>query len=258
MPTRDEAPVGAPCWIELFSSDTDRSRAFYGEILGWSSESSGPEYGGYINFSKGGARVAGCMANDGQTGVPDAWTIYLATDDAKATCDTAAAEGGTVIVPAMDVMDLGVMAVLADVGGATIGAWQPGTHKGFGVYGEVGTAGWFELHARDFDASVAFYRDVFKWDAHVASDTDELRYTTLGEGDGQLAGIMDAGAFLPEGAPAAWWVYFAVADTDATLRQVEQLGGAIVEPAVDTPYGRLAQASDPTGARFRLMSGGGA
>ena len=43
MPTRDVAPIGAPCWIDLMSSDTDKSRAFYGELFGWTSEAAGEE-----------------------------------------------------------------------------------------------------------------------------------------------------------------------------------------------------------------------
>jgi predicted enzyme related to lactoylglutathione lyase len=255
MPKRDEAPIGAPCWVDLFTSDTDKIRAFYGELFGWTSEEAGEEYGGYINFSKDGVRVAGCMRNDGQSDTPDVWSIYLATDDAKATVDSAAANGGQVIVPAMDVGELGTMAVVTDAGQAAIGIWQPGLHKGFGVFGEAGTPAWFELHTRDYDASVKFYRDVFKWDTHVTGDTPEFRYTTLGEGDGQLAGIMDATAFLPEGVPAHWSIYFGAEDTDAALARIVDLGGAIVRPAEDTPYGRLAQAADPTGALFKLVAG---
>jgi hypothetical protein len=33
----------------------------------------------------------------------------------------------------------------------------------------------------------------------TVSDTPEFRYTTLGEGEGQLAGVMDASGFLPDG-----------------------------------------------------------
>ena len=53
--------------------------------------SAGEEYGGYINFSKDGVGVAGCMRNDGQSGVPDVWSVYLATDDIQKTADAAAA-----------------------------------------------------------------------------------------------------------------------------------------------------------------------
>src|SRR5215211_216011 len=191
MPKRDSAPIGAPCWIDLFSSDTDRAQDFYAQLLGWAAESAGPEYGGYINFSKDGIRVAGCMKNDGATGAPDTWTVYLATDDIQKLADTAVANGAQLIVAPMPVMELGSMAVLSDPGQAVVGAWQPGLHKGFGVFGEHGTASWFELHTRDYDASVPFYEDVFKWDVHTMSDTPEFRYSTLGEGDAALAGIMD-------------------------------------------------------------------
>jgi predicted enzyme related to lactoylglutathione lyase len=187
--------------------------------------------------------------------MPDQWSVYLASENAQATVDAAGSKGGQVVVPAMPVMELGTMAVVTDPGGAAIGIWQPGLHKGFGILAEPGTPTWFELHTAAYEASVEFYRDVFKWDTHVAGDSPEFRYTTLGVGDGQLAGIMDATSFLPPGAPASWSIYFGADDTDKTLAKVVDLGGSIVQPAEDTPYGRLATATDPTGALFKLVAG---
>ena len=111
-----------------------------------------------------------------------------------------------------------------------------------------------ELQTRDYEQTVDFYRDVFTWDTHAMSDTPELRYTTLGEGENMLAGIMDAKQFLPNGAPASWSVYFGVEDADVALAQIAELGGKVVRPAEDTPYGRLAVATDPTGTRFKLVA----
>jgi predicted enzyme related to lactoylglutathione lyase len=222
-------------------------------LFGWTAEAPNEEFGGYINFNKDGVRIAGAMKNDG-SGNPDAWSVYLATNDAQATADAVVANGGQVYVPPMPVGDLGTMLLVADAGGAAIGAWQPGLHKGFGILGEPGTPSWFELHTRDYDASTKFYRDVFKWDAHVVADAPDFRYTTLGENDDALAGIMDATAFLPEGVPAHWSIYFGVKDVDATLAEIVDLGGSIVLPAEDTPYGRLATAADPTGALFKLRA----
>ena len=254
MPKRDEAPLGAPCWVDLFTSDPDKARAFYAGVFGWTAEDTGAEYGGYVNFSKDGQLVAGCMKNDGQSGMPDVWSIYLATDSAEGTVAAAAAAGGQVHVPAMDVMHLGSMAMVGDVGQAAIGIWQPGAHKGFAVYDEPGAPAWFELHTRAYDASVGFYQDVFKWDTSVMSDTPEFRYTTLGEGADALAGIMDATGYLPDGVPSHWSVYFRVEDTDAALARIVELGGTVLQPAEDTPYGRLAQVADPTGAAFKHMA----
>ena len=254
MPKRDIAPAGAPCWIDLMTSDPDRSRAFYGELFGWTSEEAGAEYGSYFNFSRSGVLVAGGMSSAEDPGMPDVWSVYLAGEDAKATVDAAVALGGQVVVAPMPVSELGTMAFLTDVGHAGIGVWQPGTHKGFGVLGEPGAPAWFELHTRDYDASVGFYREVFGLEPKVEGDTPDFRYTTLNRDGEQQAGIMDASGFVPDGVPASWSIYFNVADTDASLAKVVDLGGSVVQPPDDTPYGRLAEAADPLGARFRLIA----
>ncbi|MBX3287046.1 MAG: VOC family protein [Acidimicrobiales bacterium] len=253
MPLRDHAPLGAPCYIDLMSSDPDRTVAFYGDLFGWVGESGGPEYGGYINLSKDGVAVAGCMASDGSNGPSNVWCTYLAVADADATMATAEANGAMPIVPPMDIMDLGRMGFLADPGGAAIGIWQPGSFAGTGVLGEPGTPAWFELHTRDYDASLAFYRTVFGWDTETMGDTSEFRYTTVKDGEEQVAGVMDSTAHLPEGIPAHWAVYFGTEDADATVARAVELGGAVTQPAEDTPYGRLAALTDATGTNFRLL-----
>jgi predicted enzyme related to lactoylglutathione lyase len=252
MPTRDNVIIGAPCWIDLMTSDTQRSRRFYGQLFGWAAEQPAQEFGGYFNFRKDGVPVAGCMPSQSPE-MPDVWSVYLATEDARKAVDAATDHRGQIIVDAMDVADLGTMAVVTDPGGAAIGIWQPGRHQGFGAVGEPSSPSWFELHTRDYQAAVTFYREVFGWDTHTLSDTPEFRYTTLGQGDHSLAGIMDATNFLPDGVPAHWSVYFGVADTDAALVRVVDLGGSITRGAEDTPYGRLAAAADPTGAQFKLV-----
>ncbi|MGH3897774.1 MAG: VOC family protein [Pseudonocardiaceae bacterium] len=236
------------------TSDTERSRAFYGQLFGWTAEEPAEEFGGYFNFTKDGIRVAGCMAIQPGSEIPDVWSVYLATDDARKTVDAAVAHESQVHVAAMDVGDLGTMALISDPGGAGVGVWQPGRHQGFGVLGESGTPSWFELHTRNYQAAVAFYRTVFGWDTHVVSDTPEFRYTTLRHGEDWLAGVVDAAGFLPDDVPAHWSVYFGVDDTDAVLAEIVDLGGSIVSAAGDTPYGRLAAAADPTGAQFRLVA----
>jgi hypothetical protein len=52
----------------------------------------------------------------------------------------------------------------------------------------------------------------------------------------------------------AWHVYIWTNDADATQARARELGGKVISPAEDTPYGRLATVEDPCGARFKLMA----
>ena len=253
MVKRDEAPLGAPCWIDLMTSDPAKSRAFYGDLFGWTSDDPDPQFGGYFNFYKDGDIVAGAMQRDADS-PSDVWSVYLAVNDATATADAAVANGGQVLVPPVEVGDFGTMVVFTDPSGASIAAWQAREHHGMARVRENGTPAWFELHTNDFKNAAAFYEKVFEWPLHIGSDTDEFRYATYGEGDAQEAGIMDRHADLPAGVPSHWAIYFDVDDTDATLARIVELGGQIVSPATDTPYGRLAEATDVTGAAFRLVA----
>jgi uncharacterized protein len=253
MPIRDAAPVGAPCWVDLATGDTDRARAFYTELFGWTATEPQEEFGGYFQFLHNGVPVGGCMAK-GDNPMPDVWSVYLATDDAQKTLDAAAANGGQVVVPAMTVGDLGTMGIVTDPSGATVGLWQPITFQGTGVLAEAGAPGWFELETRDYAAALDFYRNVFRWDTHTVSDSDEMRYTTMAVGEEWYAGVGDAAGWLPEGVPSHWSVYFGADDADELCRRLVSLGGAVVREPEDTPYGRLATATDATGALFKIVA----
>ena len=253
MPTRSDATVGTPCWIELSTSDLERSTAFYRDLFGWEAEAPVAEFGGYVNYTKDGVRIAGCMPAMGE-GPTDVWSVYLTSDDATKTAEAAGATGAQIHVPPMAVGDLGTMVFLSDPCGAAIGAWQPGLHQGFGVLNEPGTPGWFELHTPDYDQAVAFYRDVFQWDTHTVADSPGFRYTTFGEDKAARAGIMDTSAFAEPAGPARWHVYFRVADTDAAVAKVVALGGAVTADPQDSPYGRLASVTDATGTAFKFVA----
>lgn len=255
MPTRDSAPLGAPSWIDLATSDPSRATAFYGEIFGWDTVDAGPDYGGYINCFRGGLPVAGMMQNEAGSGYPDGWSTYLATGDADATTSAARGDGAQVIVEPMQVGVQGTMAVYTDPSGAVIGAWQAAEHAGYRVLEEHGAPIWHELHTTDYAAAVDFYRRVFDWDTQVMGDSDDFRYTVLLVDGAQRAGIMDAsGWLLPSGGTSSWHVYFGSEDVARTLSQVTALGGSVVQQIEETPFGQLATAADPTGAQFKLKS----
>jgi len=245
------AMTGEPCWIELFTPDTDAAAAFYGGLFGWTATDADEAFGGYRQFLRDGVPVAGLMANDGSTGSPSTWSVYLAVDDAAATVAKARVAGAEVFAE-MQVGDLGHMAMLRDPAGAMVGAWQALEFAGTGVRAEVGAPAWFETLSKDYETSVGFYTDVFGWDAQTMSDTPDFRYTTLGRDEHARAGIMDAAGMLGD-AVSRWQFYLQVADTDATVERAVAAGGTLVVPADETPYGRLAVLLDPAGVQFCLL-----
>jgi uncharacterized protein len=154
----------------------------------------------------------------------------------------------------MPVADLGTMAVVTDPGGAVVGLWQPGTFPGIGVEGEPGAPSWYELLTRDYPATVDFYRRALGWETHVVDDSDAMRYTVCLDGEDWRAGVMDATGFLPPDAPAHWSVYLGAEDADAAVARAVELGGTVLVPAEDTPYGRIATVADPSGAPFKVVA----
>ena len=113
--------VGALCWTELYTPDMNKAVDFYSSLFPWTAtpwESPTP----YTVFSFTGQEkmAAGVlqMTADMQ-GMPPHWLPYFQVEDTDKTVARARELGGTVVVPPMDVPNVGRMATLADPQGAT-------------------------------------------------------------------------------------------------------------------------------------------
>jgi uncharacterized protein len=254
MVTRDMAwPAGTPCWIDLGTRDVAGARAFYGGLFGWQIDDGPPEAGGYLVCMLDGKAVAGIGPQMSPDDDPPAWTTYLATDDADESAAAIKSAGGQLPVEPFDVMDVGRMAIAVDPGGAPFGLWQSRLHTGVGRANEPGALIWNENMSRAYEANKDFYSAVFGYDYGDMS-SDDFKYATLDLSGNTVGGIGEIGADFPAEVPAHWMSYFAVADTDATAAKVAELGGSVMRPAWDTPYGRMAILADDQGAVFAIMS----
>jgi uncharacterized protein len=241
--------AGAPIWLDLMCSDVPASQAFYASVMGWEAGASSEEFGGYFMYFRDGHQVAGSMPGDARTPGVDQWRVYVGSRDAAASCERAVAAGGAVILPPMPVADMGVMAVIADAHGITTGIWQPESHEGFALHGQAWSPAWFEIRTRDFDAALDFARTVFGWTLEMMPGGEGFRYATAMNGGEPIAGIFAVGQDDVTG----WSTYLAVDDTDAAATRAAAAGGTVTGPVVDTPFGRMADVSDPTGATLRLI-----
>ena len=198
--------------------------------------------------------VAGVMPLMAE-GQPPAWSSYVSVAAAGATATAVKEAGGTVLVEPMDVMDLGRMAIFADPTGAVFGVWQAGSFLGAGVVNEPVSLSWNELNTRDPDAEKEFYRAVFGWSAEDSKMPDGTTYTMWHrDGDALVGGMLDMRGRVPDEVPPHWMVYFAVADCDATVEKVKELGGQLAFGPMDVPVGRFAGVSDPHGAHFAVIA----
>ncbi|GAA2025315.1 VOC family protein [Catenulispora yoronensis] len=243
-----EAAIGAPCWVELGSSDLPASGAFYGALFGWSVETDPREdAGGYTMCSLNGAPVA-AMSPLYAPGQPVAWSVSFAVADADATAVRAEELGGLVVMTPMDVFDIGRFSVLQDPGGAMFSIWQPRTFHGFGLWDEPGAACWVELATRDVPAANAFYQGLFGW------SVSEGDYPHLSAGDRQFGGVQDmAGTGVPEDVPPHWLLYFKTEDVAASAAKAAELGAELLTKPFEVPgTGQFAVARDPQGAVFAV------
>lgn len=247
MPERTSYTPGTPSWVDI-GTDVEGAKAFYQPLFGWEAAEAGPveETGGYGFFLKGEKMVAGYGPQ--QNPGPPVWSSYVSVDDAGKIAELVEANGGSVVMPPMAVMDAGSMAVFQDPTGAFFSVWQPGQHIGAQLVNEHGALSWNELNTRDLSASKAFYTEVFGWGVNESEHYTEF---TL---DGQsIAGMMNMPDAVPDQVPNNWLVYFWSDDVDATAAKARELGGQAMDP-FDIPGGggRIAILTDPQGATFAV------
>jgi hypothetical protein len=173
-------------------------------------------------------------------------------DDVQATTDRAAELGGQVMVPPMAITEAGWMAVIVDPTGAALGLWEAGQHQGADGFNEPGLMTWNELATRDVDAATAFYAELFGWKADT-QDSEGFTYTTFLLNDKPNGGAYDMSGMMADEHPAAWMVYFAVDDADATVATAADLGATVVREPTESPFGRMAILRDPQGPVFAVI-----
>ncbi|WP_170311760.1 VOC family protein [Sulfitobacter sabulilitoris] len=121
-----------------------------------------------------------------------------------------------------------------------------------------GAPNWADCATTDPDAAEQFYHKVFGWTSQDIGNKDSGEYALE-----RLEGMLVAGIYplnpelRAQDVPPHWATYFKVRDVDATLKRVEEAGGA----CVDGPFGafeggKIAVIRDPVGALVRIWSGG--
>ena len=121
---------GALCWNELYSTNVDAAGKFYVNTFGWKTDSMdmGP-MGTYTLFQdpvKGKEENIGGMMNmpPNMKGVPSHWLSYFEVVDVDASTKKAGELGGKVLMPPMDIPNIGRFSIIQDPQGAVFALFK--------------------------------------------------------------------------------------------------------------------------------------
>lgn len=211
----------------------------------------GPEdTGRYTLCLLRGKPVAAIMPNPDPHATDFWWNLYFATDDCDATAARAESAGGTILAAPMDVMGQGRMAIIRDTTGAQFGLWQAGAHIGSQIVNEPNTLLRNDLVTAQPGPARDFYTAIFDYTLDANPDMPDADFTFLRRPDGhEIGGIFGD----PRAKSSRWTTLFQVEDTDAAVQRATNTGGIAADP-FDMMYGRLADITDPFGAKFQVGS----
>src|SRR5580658_9056053 len=240
-------------WEELTAEDPSAASAFYSKVLGWHTQAFAAD-SSYTVFNAARGGVAGASAPRAP-GARNGWLTYIGSDDVDASVATAERLGGKVQSAAMDIPQVGRIAVLVDPQGANFGIIKPLPMESATPRTGAPQAGefaWRELSTSDPEAALKFYQALFGWQLiHKMDMGPSGSYWIFGVGGTQAGGI-----FKPEQLAhgPAWLAYAEVPDADKAAAAVSKAGGRVLHGPSDVPGGRMARIADPSGTPFAVHS----
>jgi predicted enzyme related to lactoylglutathione lyase len=102
------------CWNELQARDVDAAKSFYPALFHWRMK----ETDEYTEWHLGEHAIGGLMESQAPPHVPSYWLTYFAVEDCETAVERTRSLGGSVLLPAMDIPNVGRFAVLRDPIGA--------------------------------------------------------------------------------------------------------------------------------------------
>ena len=247
-------PKGDFIWYELLTSDADAAQRFYGNVVGWKASDSGQPGMDYRILDAGDGQAGGLMQiTDQMPGVKPVWLGYVAVPDVDVTVADWTAAGGSVQMPAMDIPNVGRLAMLADPDGVPLYVMRGAVDASSTAFrvADARHVRWNEITAKDDAAALAFYKARFGWEA-----VGSMPMGAMGDYHFLAANGVNIGALMRShvGQAPRWIYYIGVENIDAAMAAVKAGGGEVVDGPHQIPGGEFSlHARDPHGAAFGLV-----
>ncbi|MCH8617077.1 VOC family protein [Sphingomonas sp. SM33] len=262
--TQDSASsdTGGFIWYELMTPDPDGAKAFYDAVVGWDIGEGSVDFNGYrmIGRKDGGFAGGVLPLNDEmqQHGARPTWLGYIHVADVDQSLSKLEAAGGKALMPAMDIPNVGRIAMVTDPQGNPFYIMKPIPPQGdpnaqsdvFSLDAEQ-RVGWNELMTSDPVAARQFYGQLFGWtsdDFMPMGENGEYRFwARQGAPFGAVCKEMGSGS-------SKWRYYFRVPSISAAVEAVKSGGGQVSMGPHEVPGADyIIIGNDPQGAEFALV-----
>lgn len=250
------AAKGRFVWYDLMTTDPDAAIIFYAKIFGWDLqpiEGSEMSYNVVVNkgVAIGGISLIPQEAVDG--GVPPYWMGYISAPELDETVGAAKESGSEILVPPTDVPGMGAFSVIQDPQGAVVAFYREDkAPEGRTDTPRTGDVDWHELETTDWKAATDFYTKLADWEDAGAEDMSPMGTYQMFVGGGISRGGVYNKPVENEGSPE-WLLYFLVEDVKASVEEIKDLGGQVLNGPMEVPGGDIvAVCRDPQGAKFAV------
>ncbi len=239
------------CWHGIVTTDIEKAKTFYSEVLGWSVQTMQMGDEEAIMFSVGGIPRAH-LRGPNMPGEPPHWDNYLRVEDVDASTALCVTNGGRQIVPPTDIPP-GRFSVIAGPSGAILSLFhEVDPENSTNPPSGNGTIHWVELQSTDIDADRAWLTSSFGFEMGEMPMPQGGTYYLLKDGEEMRGGACPA---FQEGAPSHWLTWVEIDDVDAAAARVKQFGGQTFTDIMDMPnVGRMVVVADSTGGVFGIIT----
>lgn len=229
-------------WFDLHAPDMILATQFYSAVLGWSFERTNPDSPKIKTILHKHVPV-GNIIEEAET---PRWQSFVSVQDAAKGFELAQAAGARAVTPPYAMPDRGMVATVADPGGAAVSMIASPVGDPRDMPPLNGAWMGAELWTSDMKTAITFYEVFAGYQARVISLQDGTPYVLLITKNRLRGGVMPTPL---ADTPSLWVPQVAVRDILAVVARVEAKGGQVlIHPQAGVEQGRTAVFADPFGA----------
>ena len=228
-------------WHDLFTSNLEASKTFYGELFGYQFTDNDHS----VTFSNADGEQGSLVYIDEVLELPPHWQGCITVQDFVRTAYHVGSEGGKLLSTGKGFV------VFTDPEGAPLKAVQGSTDVSVDSKSD-GAIVWDELLCHNVAKQCEFFQLMTGWEIFQQELWPAGTSILFTSGETTMAGVREVNPRKVQN--SLWLSYFRVSDVQASMEKVQALGGSVVTEVLALPnVGLYAVVTDNLGAVFAIL-----